>query len=408
MRELFSLGKLYPSDFLRANESPHCTPVELKLIMNDNGIVHLDKLAPKNILWGDKYWYRSSTNNSMKKHLCNIVDSISNVYPIKENNIWIDIASNDGFLLSCVPPYVTRIGIDPAKGSYQLECARHANIVISNYFTADLFLKSKYGNRKANVITSIAMFYDVENPDEFIKDVAKILDNNGLWVMQLSYTPLMLQQLAFDNICHEHKYYYSLFNLKKILDDNGFQIIDCELNNCNAGSFRVYIMKHNADITKFASQTYRDVGNYRVNSLLEYENSLKLDEVKTWQLFFDKINNLKMQVVQFITQEKEKGKSIWAYAASTKGNTLLQYFGLDNSLITGIADCDPNKWGLKTIGTNIPIYSEREMREAHPDYLLILAWHYLSEFMDREKDYLSSGGKFIVTCPKFKIISSNT
>ncbi len=404
MKELFSLGDIYPSDFIRPNETCHCAPVELNLIMDNAGLVRLANSAPQHILWGDKYWYRSSTNNSMKKHLKNIVDSISNVRTILEGDIWIDIASNDGYLLSCVPPYVTRIGIDPAGNSYQLECSRHANIVIPDYFSADIFIRSEYGNRKANIITSIAMFYDVDKPDMFIKDVAKILDNDGLWVLQLSYTPLMLQQLAFDNICHEHKYYYSLFNLKKLLNDNGFQIMDCELNNCNGGSFRVYAMKHNADVKKFASQTNRDVGNYRVNSLLEYEKTLKLDDKNTWRVFFNEINNLKMQVVQFITQEKEKGKLIWAYAASTKGNTLLQYFGLDNNLITGIADCDTNKWGLKTIGTNIPIYSEREMREARPDYLLILAWHYLSEFMDREKEYRNSGGRFIVPCSKFQII----
>jgi hypothetical protein len=214
----------------------------------------------------------------------------------------------------------------------------------------------------------------------------------------------MLEQLAFDNICHEHIYYYSLFNLKTLMNNNGFDIVDVQLNDINGGSFRVYLMKTTSDKTKFASQPYRDVCNFRINSLLEYELKLKLDNVQTWINFYNKINELKEQTISFIKQEKEKGKVIWGYGASTKGNTLLQYFNLDNTLIDGIAERSTFKYGLKTVGTNIPIYSEEEMRKIKPDYLLILPWHFIKEFKDRENEYLKNGGKFIVPCPKFEII----
>ena len=248
------------------------------------------------------------------------------------------------------------------------------------------------------------MFYDLDNPDQFIQDISQVLDDNGLWVIQLSYTPLMIKQLAFDNICHEHIYYYSLFNLKNLMNKNGFDIVDVELNDINGGSFRVYMMKSSSNKTKFSSQPYRDVCNFRIESLLAYESNLELNKIKTWFDFYNKINELKEKTVSFIKQEKAKGKTIWGYGASTKGNTLLQYFGLDNNLIDGIAERSQFKFGLKTVGTNIPIYSEEEMRRANPDYLLILPWHFINEFKQREHDYLARGGKFIIPCPQLEII----
>jgi hypothetical protein len=163
-------------------------------------------------------------------------------------------------------------------------------------------------------------------------------------------------------------------------------------------------MKKTGDKTKFGTQPYRDVCKFRVESLLEYEKSLKLDSPITWFNFFKSINELKEKTVSFIKEEKNKGKKIWAYGASTKGNTLLQYFGLDNTLIDGIAERSPYKFGLKTVGTNIPIFSEEEMRKENPDYLLVLPWHFINEFVERESEFLNSGGKFIVPCPKFEII----
>lgn len=403
-QDLFSLGELYVSDFLSDNESPRHSPVEMKLILeNDTKLVKLEKSAPMNVMYG-KYWYRSGINNTMKTELKNIVESITNVLDFNENDLWIDIACNDGTLLSFIPNNLIKVGIDPVDDTYKKESEKYANLIIQNYFTSDEFKKSKFGNLKAKVVTSIAMFYDLENPKSFIQDVKEVMDENGLWVLQLSYTPLMIEQLAFDNICHEHIYYYSLFNIKQLFEEEGIRIVDVQLNDINGGSFRIYCMKETSDLTKFGTQPYRDVCQFRINSLLSYEKTLNLDKKETWVNFFDKINDLKNKTVSFIKEEKLKGKTIWGYGASTKGNTLLQYFGLDNTLIDGIAERSIYKFGLKTIGTNIPIYSESEMRNAKPDYLLVLPWHFINEFIERESDFLDYGGKFIVPCPKFNII----
>ena len=406
MKELFTLGDVYVSDFLKPTENTHNTPIEMKMMLEtESGLVRLEKSAPNNIMYG-KYWYRSGINQSMRTELKSIVDSILSLGKFYENDLWLDIASNDGTLLSFVPKTFIRLGIDPADNSYSAEARKQANEIIQDYFSTKAFKSSSFGKQKAKVITSIAMFYDLEDPKTFIDDVYEVLDDDGVWVMQLSYTPLMLKQLAFDNICHEHIYYYSLFNLKRLLDAAGFRVMDVQLNDTNGGSFRIYVMKERGNKTKFSTQPYRDVCEFRINSLLAYENTLKLGDEQTWIDFFDKINNLKTNLVSFIRAEKAKGKTIWAYGASTKGNTLLQYFGLDNTLIDGIAERSIYKFGLRTIGTNIPIFSEAEMRGVNPDYLLVLPWHFINEFVEREADYLRGGGKFIVPCPEFKIITS--
>jgi SAM-dependent methyltransferase len=407
MKELFSLGELYVSDFVPQEEKildfkkPH--PVEMKLMLEEEtGLVRLEKCAPLNTMYG-KYWYRSGINQTMRNELKNVVDTILGITKLKENDIWIDIACNDGSMFEYIPEQIIKIGVDPADDSFKNEAEKKADLIIQDYFNYKSYYKSKFGKQKAKVITVIAMFYDLEKPNEFLQDIYKVMDDDGLLVMQMSYTPLMLEQMAFDNICHEHAYYYSLFNIKTLLEQNGFSIVDCTLNDINGGSFRVFVKKTGQE-QHFHTQPYRDVCDFRINSLLQYEKTLGLDKVETWVNFYHKINELKEKTVKFIKQEKANGKKIWSYGASTKGNTTLQYFGLDNTLIDGIAERSVYKWGLKTIGTNIPIYSEEEMRQAKPDYLLILPWHFISEFIEREKDYLASGGKFIVPCPKFEVI----
>ena len=404
MKELFSLGNLFVSDFVEDGQEPRYQRVEMKMCIDEKfGAVRLEKSAPASAMYG-KYWYRSGINNTMKNELKSIVEKIISIHKLKDNDVWIDIASNDGTLLSFVPKNILRIGIDPVDDSFKIDAEKHADLIIQDYFSAAAYRESRFGKQKAKVITSIAMFYDLEDPESFLKDIASILDDDGVWVLQLSYTPLMLKQLAFDNICHEHIYYYSLTNIKKMFESNGFKIMDCELNDVNGGSFRIYVMKQGVDHSIFGTAPYRDVANFRVESLLSYEKELELDTEKTWIDFFDDINELKETTRNFIIEQKNLGKKIWGYGASTKGNTLLQYFELDSTLIDGIAERNRDKWGLKTVGTNIPIFSEEEMRKSNPDFLLVLPWHFINEFKSRETEFLQKGGKFIVPCPKFEII----
>lgn len=404
MKKLFSLGKLYVSDFLNPDEQPKHPSAEMKLMLDDNGSVRLDSQPPAQQMWG-KYWYRSGGNNSMIEHLKGVVESILSIYKLEAGECLLDIACNDGTLLSHVPKNILRVGIDPCEDSFLRESEKHSDLIIQDYFSAKAIRESRLrSDISPRVITCISMFYDLQNPDSFLKDVHEVLHEDGVFIVQMSHTPLMIKQMAFDNFCHEHFFYYSLFNFKSLVERNGFKVLDCQLNDCNGGSFRVYMMKSSGNEKLFGKQPYRDVCKMRIDSLLEYEKTMKMDSVETWTNFYDDINKLKQTTVNFIRQEKAKGKTIYGYGASTKGNSLLQYFGLDNTLITAIAERSPYKFGLKTVGSNIPIIDEAEMRSAKPNYLLILPWHFLSEFVDREKNLLKAGTKFIVPCPKFEVI----
>lgn len=407
MKQLIDLGEIYISDFIKNNELPRGGKHSLKVILDDNvNAPRLEKPAPYNEMFG-KYWYRSGVNETMKNELKDIVTSISDIVKLDTNNVWLDIASNDGTLLGFLPENIIRIGIDPADDTFKVEAEKVSDLIIQDFFSSDVYKNSKYGDRKVNVVTCVAMFYDEKDPIKFLNDVREIIDEKGVFVLQMSYTPLMLQQLAFDNICHEHVWYYSLFNIKNLLNTCGFDVFNIELNDVNGGSFRIYATPSTNDMTNIGTQQYRDVSNFRVNSILEYENKLGVNEISTWDNFYKLILELRTKTVEFITEQKKNGKIIWGYGASTKGNTLLQFFGLDNTLIDGIAERNPQKWGTHTVGTNIPIYSEQKMREVNPDFLLVLPWHFINEFKERESDYLTKGGKFIVPCPKFEIIGIN-
>lgn len=402
---ILNLGKHYVSDFIKSEvDYEGRNKYSLDLEMDETiGAARLTEMAPSETMWG-KYWYRSGINATMTKELGNIVEEITSRIKWNEKDVWLDIACNDGTLLKQIPNGFVKVGIDPADDTFSSESKKHG-IVIQDYFSYDAYKRSEV-NKQAKVITTIAMFYDLLDPHPFIEDINKVLDDNGVWVLQLSYTPLMIKQLAFDNICHEHAYYYSLSSIKRLFEKHDLKIVDCSLNDVNGGSFRIYVQKNIAKVSSFGTSPLRDVCNFRIESLLDYENNhFDIGKNEVWNKFMKDIEDLKKQTIDFIKQEKAKGKIVCGYGASTKGNTLLQWFGLDHTLIDAIAERSPYKYGLKTIGTNIPILSEEEVRALNPDYMLVLPWHFISEFIQREDEFLTKGGKFIVPCPKFEIIS---
>jgi hypothetical protein len=406
---MLNLGQLYVSDFIK-DETGYLGKKKypLNLVLNKEiGAVHLTEAPPHEDMWG-KYWYRSGTNNTMKSDLSRVVFSILDRFKLDFGDLWLDIACNDGTLLSNVPADYLTLGIDPADDSFLKEAKEVADDVIQDYFSVPAFKKSRFGNLKAKVVTTISMFYDLQDPDSFIKDVVEVMDDNGLWVMQISYTPLMLKQMAFDNICHEHYYYHSLSSLKILFERNGLEIMDADLNDINGGSIRVYAQKQCRTKETFGTAPLRDVCKFNVEALLELEKQhYNIADETLWENFDNAIQALKDDVVNFIKIEKANGKKICGAGASTKGNTLLQVFGLDNTLIDAIAERSPYKFGLKTVGTNIPILSEQDVRDMKPDYLLILPWHFINEFKQRERQFLLDGGKFIVPCPQFQIITKD-
>lgn len=401
LEPLFSLGELDISDFLKPGEKPRGAKYPLSLgIDKESGLVQLTCQPPAELMWGETYWYKSGTNQFMKDALKDVVEKTKGfVRPKGDEDIWVDIAGNDGTLLSFVGADYAKVNIDP---SAYPESQEICNVTIRDYFSAEVYQKV-FKDSKARVVTCCAMFYDLQEPVKFISDVHEVLEDDGVFVLQLSYTPLMLIQGELGNVCHEHIAYYTLQSLEYVLGRGGFKVVDVELNNVNGGSIRVYAMKSSSP-AKFKTQADRDVARIRVQSLRDFERSGLYNTAEKYKQFYFDMIYQRNEFLTFLFNEKAKGKRFWGYGASTKGNTILQWYGLGPNEIEKIAERQGRKVGLVCAGSNIPVCSEEEAREAIPDYMIVFPWHFIGEFKERERDYLKAGGKFVVLSPKFEVI----
>ena len=405
LTSILNLGDQYFANYSpKSNDVvPFEEKIPLELVRCDKsidpkscGLVQLRHTTPPNLMY-DRYFYRSGINQTMTNNLNEIAKQAISKIKLNPNDIVIDIGCNDGTLLQNYKELPIRsIGFDPAKNMVQFSKQTGATI-ITEFFSAEEFIKN-YGSEKAKIITSIAMFYDLEDPNQFVDDISKILHPDGIWILELSYLPLMLSQNAFDTIVHEHLEYYHLDALEFLLSKFNLKVVDIQLNDINGGSFRVVVQHKEKSIDNKSLQ--------HITELREKEKNLNLSTNQPFDDFIIKINDEKDKLVTFIKNEVSAGKTVHCYGASTKGNTLLQFYNLDKKLIQFIADRNPDKWGRKTIGTDISIISEEESHSMNPDYFLILPWHFINEFKEREKNYLKNGGKLLVPLPKFKIIQA--
>ncbi|HAB99515.1 MAG TPA: hypothetical protein DCE71_06820 [Parachlamydiales bacterium] len=386
--DILNLGDLPLSSFPdKKDPTPKRLPVTVCLNPN-SGLVQLRHTVDPDEMYS-QYWYMSGVNDSMKLALKSIVLSALDrcKATLGEKPLVVDIASNDGTLLSAYPSHFFRVGIDPAKNIKPKQCDLHIN----TYFSKEAYQKH-LGEKKADIVTSISMFYDLENPVQFAKDVHNILKDNGLWILEHSYLPTMLERNSFDTICSEHLEYYSLQAMDYIFDQSGFEVEDVELNDVNGGSFRLYVRKKGqASVTD------------NVIKMREKEKSLKLNEPATYQQFEKRIQENKKEIINFLKTQKRLNKLVLGYGASTKGNTILSYLEIGPELIPFIADRNPIKHGRLTV-TGIPIISEEEARKMNPDYFFTLPYHFMDEFLTREKSFLSKGGKFVVPVPRLSLI----
>lgn len=400
---IFSLGDFYVSDFLTNKEESLSLKAPLELVFCNPaaggcGLLQLRHTVSHEAMYRN-YWYRSGMNKTMTDELVGIAAKVESLIKFAPGDFVIDIGANDGTLLR---GYKTEglklVGYEPAKNLKQYNFIGTTH-VFEDLFSFDAWDKM-FPGKKAKAITAIAMFYDIEDPNAFINDISRCLDDDGIFIIQMSYLPLMLSTNELGNICHEHLEYYSLFSLENLLKRHALEVVDVELNDINGGSFRIYIGHQKAS----GKNPLSVVSETRIAALREYEKKLGLDNKKVYEDFVARVDAVKKTVVSFIKDEIAKSKKVYVYGASTKGNTVLQYFGLDSSVIVAAAERNPDKWGKKTVGTTIPIVSEDEARKAKPDYFLVLPWHFLKEFVSREKEFFEGGGHFIVPFPEVSII----
>jgi len=385
LQEVFSLGEQYVNDFVPRDKIGQGLKAPLELVFcGQCSLFQLRHTAPQEILYSRFYWYRSGVTDTMRRALRDITEQVEEMVSLSRGDVVLDIGANDGTLLSNYNVEgIRRVGCEPANNLVDL-LRENADYVMHDFWDYDRYMElaRDWGVSKARVITAIGMFYDLEDPNRFIRDARKALAKDGIFVAQLMCLKSMLEKNDTGNICHEHLEYYSLETLKYLFEKNGLEIFKIEENDINGGSYRIYARHYNGTGIPFDEK-------YTLDDLLAFAKRVK-----------DNRN----RCVEFIQQEVAKGKSVYVYGASTKGNVILQYYGLDHRLIKAASERSPEKWGKYTIGSWIPIVSEDEARQAQPDYFLVLPWAFFDEFYERERKWREAGGRFIVPLPEFRVV----
>ena len=390
---LFSLGKIrFTGKFPKYKEKiPHG---ELNLVMCKScKLVQLKHIFNMSYLYNKDYGYRTGINLTMSNHVKNVVKKISKIAKLKNGDSVLDIASNDGTLLRNYNSKIKTWGIDPILIKFKKEYKK-INYKISNFFDYKLILK-KNKKVKFKIISALSVFYDLENPNIFLKGIKKLLHKDGIFYLEFQDLMMIVKHNMFDTICHEHLEYYSVTFINKLLKKHNLKIFDHSYNDINGGS-SAYLISHNNSKHKIKQN--------KINKILLKEKKFGIEKVSTYKKFKRRINSLKQKLNLKIKKITKNKKIIHGYAASTKGNVLLQYYNLDNKKIKFISDRNTKKENLYTPGSNIKIISEKDSRNLKPDYYLVLAWHFKKEILAREKMIRKMGTKFIFPLPNIEII----
>ena len=391
---VLSLGEQHLTGVFPRDPGAPLTKGPLDLVWcPDSGLLQMKQSYSLSEMYGDNYGYRSGLNASMVRHLQNKVAMLERLARVGSTDLVVDIGSNDATTLRAYSTTKHRVGVDPTGPKFQ-EFYTDGIELIPDFFTADAFGR-KYPGRRAKVVTSIAMFYDLERPTDFVRDVESLLADDGIWHFEQSYMPSMLRTNSYDTICHEHLEFYSFAVVKSLLENAGLRVVDVQMNSINGGSFGVTACKASAPY-----QSNRPI----IEWTLRQEDAMGLDTPKPYRDFEERVFRHRTDLRALITSLVEDGKRVLGYGASTKGNVLLQFCGLTRNEIPYIAEVNPDKFGAYTPGTAIPIISEAEARAQKPDYFLVLPWHFKNSILEREREYIAAGGKFIFPLPDIEIV----
>ena len=356
------------------------------------GLVQLRHSYNKDEMYGSNYGYRSGLNRSMALHLQDMVRRILQLVALQPGDLVLDIGSNDATLLKAYPSAgPVLVGIDPTGAHFKKYYPEHVRL-IPDFFSREIFQKN-FGEKKAKVVTSIAMFYDLESPLDFMRQIRDILADDGVWVLEQSYLPMMMEMNAYDTICHEHLEYYSLKQIHWMTQRLGLKIVDMELNDANGGSFKVTIAKSDSPIPENSA---------RIREAFQQEAALS--GPGPYDAFKKRVFNCREELNGFVAKAKKEKKKILGYGASTKGNVILQFCGLTADDIPFIGEVNEEKFSCFTPGTLIPIISESQARSMRPDYLLVLPWHFRDFIVEKEAAYRASGGRLVFPLPSLALV----
>lgn len=357
------------------------------------GLVQLRHSYAPDELYGPTYGYRSGLNGSMREHLRRTAERLRRIVQLAPSDLVLDIGSNDGTLLAAYPhPGAELVGIDPLAERFRSYYPDHVE-TISDFFSAAL-VKQRLGSRRARIVTSISMFYDLESPLEFVQDIHDVLADDGIWHFEQSYLPAMLAATAYDTVCHEHLEYYGLRQIKHMTDRCGLKIVGIEQNAVNGGSIAITAARQSAPYTE---------PSILIEEYLRQES--ELDSDAPYRSFEEAVFAHRAQLLDLLDGLRREQKLVLGYGASTKGNVILQFCGIGPRELPAIAEVNEQKFGCYTPGQGIPIISEAEAHARQPDCLLVLPWHFKTNLLERERDYLRRGGKMLFPLPNIEICS---
>lgn len=354
------------------------------------GLVQLLQSYDLSEMYGANYGYRSGLNASMVRHLQAKVQKIMSLGILKPGDLIIDIGSNDATTLRAYPAGFDRVGIDPSGSKFAEYYPADVRLV-PDFFSAKAVEAAAPG-RKAKVITSFSMFYDLEDPVTFAREIAQSLDDDGIWVFEQSYLPAMLEANSFDTICHEHLEFYGLAQIEWIAKQAGLKLIDVEFNDVNGGSSSIIAAK---------ASSSRAANRDHIDAILAKEVEIGLPDGSAFAGFRDRVETERQRLMSFLEECRRDGKKVYGLGASTKGNVLLQYYGLTEEQLAAIGEVNEDKFGSFTPGTLIPILPEAEVLARNPDYLVVLPWHFRNFFLGSES---LTGRKLIFPLPRFEIV----
>ncbi|QGZ55926.1 class I SAM-dependent methyltransferase [Paraburkholderia acidiphila] len=359
-----------------------------------SGLLQLAHSYEPSEMYGDNYGYRSGLNQSMVDHLTDKIAYLERLKPLSAGDVVLDIGSNDCTTLRAYRTNgLRRIGIDPTGKKFREYYPEDVRLV-PDFFSADAYRSVE--SQPAKIVTSIAMFYDLEAPIEFAKQIESILAEDGVWHFEQSYMPSMLRLNSYDTICHEHLEYYSLAVVKTILEAAGLKLVDVVMNAVNGGSFAVTAAK----VSNRSIKANQPV----IDWLLEQEDRMGLNTPRPYREFEERVFRHRDDLTRLIRALNADGKKVLGYGASTKGNVVLQFCGFTTADIPAIAEVNEEKFGRVTPGTHIPIISEAKARAMKPDYFLVLPWHFKNGILRRESEFLKSGGRLIFPFPEIEIV----
>lgn len=396
LQDILSLGDLsYTGRFIEKDESD--PPIaRLAIVRCTNcGLVQLKDIYPESEMYGTSYGYRSSITETMRNHLHKISEYAYKKINGNDNYSILDIGSNDGTLLNYFKENnVNLVGIDPCASKHKDNYPQNT-IIVNDYFSRQKLLENG-APIKFDIITSIAMFYDLNDPIVFAENIFSVLNDNGIWITEQTHSHTLIDSNAYDSICHEHATYLSLRAMENICKKAKLKILDISTNNINGGSFTVLISKINS--------TYQ-TNEHSLSLFQDKESRLSLNNERVWKNFKNRVYNHKKELQELLDKFKNEGKTVLGYGASTKGNVLLQYCNISTEVMPFILERDPEKYGKYTPKTNIPIISEEEGRKMKPDILIVFPWHFKEEIIKREKEFLLNGGTLLFPLPEIKLIT---